>query len=307
MPVRLHRSAAKLIGFTLTNGYALNTGSWPYDLCGGGLHFSYASGAIASNCIVTGNRTLAGEGGGVYGEWSTVTLRNLRVVGNSASQRGGGLRTSYGSILVINSAFQQNYSDIDGGGIMLYHTDSTLRNLLLTGNLALRKGGGMTFDGCSPTLENITMVENSSSSGNGGALSVSYASQPTLRNCILWSNTPNQIVFDTDWFGMALTVDHCDIEGGLAGIPTYGLRPVTWLDGNLDTNPLFVAVGDYHLQCISPCINAGTNQDWMVGATDLDGNPRLDACGRVDMGAYEYQGMIIWSNTTCASRGGRRT
>ena len=38
----------------------------------------------------------------------------------------------------------------------------------------------------------------------------------------------------------------------------------------------------------------------MVGATDLDGNPRLDASGHVDMGAYEYQGMSIWSNMTTA-------
>ena len=292
-------AAAKLIGFTLTNGAAIGLGSY-YESSGGGLCFDYASDAMVSNCVITGNRA-EGEGGGVYSALSTVTLQNLLVMGNSAQSsvsRGGGLRASYGSILLIDSVFQQNFSGFDGGGIMLYHTDSTLRNLLLTGNSALRKGGGMTFDGCSPTLENITMVENSSSSGNGGALSVSYASQPTLRNCILWSNTPNQIVFDTDWGGMALTVDHCDVQGGLAGIPTYGLGPVTWLDGNLDTNPLFAAVGDYHLQCISPCINVGTNQDWMIGATDLDGNPRLYAGGRVDMGAYEYQGMSIWSNTT---------
>ena len=288
-------AAAKLIGFTLTNGAAMGT-SETWEQGGGGLFFDYASDVMASNCVITGNRAEV-QGGGIYSALSTVTLQNLLVVGNSAQGWGGGLRTSYGSIRVINSAFQQNYSG-DGGGIMLYHTDSTLRNLLLTGNSALRKGGGMTFDGCSPTLENITMVDNASPSNLGGALNVSYASQPTLRNCILWSNTPNQIVFDTDWGGMALTVDHCDIQGGLAGIPTYGLGPVTWLDGNLDTNPLFAAVGDYHLQCISPCINVGTNQDWMIGATDLDGNPRLYAGGRLDMGAYEYQGMSIWSNTT---------
>ena len=65
--------------------------------------------------------------------------------------------------------------------------------------------------------------------------------------------------------------------------------------GNIINDPRFVnaAAGDYHLQPISPCINAGTNQDWMIGATDLDGNPRIDASGRVDMGAYEYQGPIV--------------
>ena len=291
-------NAAKLIGFTLTNGVARGT-SEVWEQGGGGLFFDFASNAVASNCVITGNRAEI-QGGGIYSSVSTVTLQNLLVMGNSAQSAapssGGGLRASYGSLLLINSVFQQNFSGSDGGGLLLYHTESTLRNLLFTGNSAPGKGGGMIFDGCSPILENITMVGNSSSSGRGGALNISYDSQPTLRNCILWSNTPNQIVFDTDWFGMALTVDHCDIQGGLAGIETYGLGLVTWLDGNLDTNPLFVAVGNYRLQSISPCINAGTKA-WMVGATDLDGNPRLYAGGRVDMGAYEYQGMSAWPNT----------
>jgi len=47
------------------------------------------------------------------------------------------------------------------------------------------------------------------------------------------------------------------------------------------------SAGNLRLLANSPCINAGTNQAWMVGAFDLDGNPRI-AGGRVDMGAYEY-------------------
>ena len=55
--------------------------------------------------------------------------------------------------------------------------------------------------------------------------------------------------------------------------------------------PMFVdlAAGDLRLSSNSSCINAGTNQDWMVGTVDLDGNPRIYGGGRVDMGAYEYQ------------------
>jgi len=61
--------------------------------------------------------------------------------------------------------------------------------------------------------------------------------------------------------------------------------------GNITNAPLFVneAAGDYHLAAGSPCINAGTNQDWMIGALDLAGLPRI-ASGTVDMGAYESQG-----------------
>ena len=35
------------------------------------------------------------------------------------------------------------------------------------------------------------------------------------------------------------------------------------------------------------CINVGTNQDWIVGSSDLDGDPRIQQ-GVVDMGAYEF-------------------
>ena len=58
--------------------------------------------------------------------------------------------------------------------------------------------------------------------------------------------------------------------------------------GNITNEPMFVdlAAGDLHLLSDSPCINAGTNQDWMVGSVDLDGNPRM-MDGVVDMGAYE--------------------
>ncbi len=57
--------------------------------------------------------------------------------------------------------------------------------------------------------------------------------------------------------------------------------------------------GNYRLNANSPCVNTGSNQDWMTNAVDLDGNRRIDRfSGRVDMGAYELfpKGTIfsIW-------------
>ena len=45
--------------------------------------------------------------------------------------------------------------------------------------------------------------------------------------------------------------------------------------------------GDVRLLSNSPCLNAGTNQDWMAGARDADGNHRI-ILNVVDVGAYEY-------------------
>ena len=58
--------------------------------------------------------------------------------------------------------------------------------------------------------------------------------------------------------------------------------------GNIVEDPQFVdpTNGNYRLVPISPCIDAGLNEEWMHAAQDLDGNPRIDN-GTVDLGAWE--------------------
>jgi hypothetical protein len=43
----------------------------------------------------------------------------------------------------------------------------------------------------------------------------------------------------------------------------------------------------------SPCVNTGSNQDWMTNAVDLEGNARI-LNNIVDMGAYE---TLLWQGT----------
>ena len=250
------------------------------------------------NCVLTGNSASCG-GGVSYG-----TLYHCTLTGNSAVSDGGG--ASYGTL--YNCMLTGNSADFGGGagGGMLYHCTLTsnaasygggasygmLYNCTLTGNLAssgggscwgalyncalisnLASNGGGAYNG---KLYNCTLTGNSASADGGGAYN------GTLYNSIVYYNTASS---GSNYWDGTLTYSCTTPDPG--GI------------GNIIDDPRFVnvAAGDYHLQSVSPCINAGTNQDWMVGATDLDGNPRLYVGGRVDMGAYEYQGMSIWSDT----------
>src|SRR6185436_16309710 len=60
--------------------------------------------------------------------------------------------------------------------------------------------------------------------------------------------------------------------------------------GNIVADPQFVDAtnGNYRLGPTSPCVDAGANEEWMLGAIDLDGNPRIHN-GTVDLGGWESQ------------------
>ncbi len=128
-------------------------------------------------------------------------------------------------------------------------------------------GGGLSLCG---TTSNCTISGNSAGKFGGGVNN--FDNSPTVRNCILWGDTPEEIYV---LFGGLPTVTYSDIEGGFLGT------------GNIDAEPCFSDTGssdpnewDYHLQSVvgrwgpkcekwvvdantSPCIDAGDpNSDW---------------------------------------------
>jgi hypothetical protein len=209
------------------------------------------------------------------------------IITNNLSNGGGGMRYSYGRVNLENVVIAYNRATGGGAGIQFYHSEGTIKNTLIAGNTGTAKGGGMQFDGCSPTFINVTVVGNWTSE-HGGGLNVSYMSHPTLVNSIVWGNSPEQIWFDPQWPGEAITVEYSDIQGGAAGIVTNGMGPVIWGNGNLDTLPRFVhaSLGNFHLANDSLLIGAGKSDG--APPTDLEGNPRPHPLGsNPDIGAYE--------------------
>lgn len=96
----------------------------------------------------------------------------------------------------------------------------------------------------------------------------------------------------------------CDL-GGNSEVTHTCTTPLVPGIGNITNDPQFVDLSstNLRLKSTSPCINAGTNFAWMVGATDLDGLPRV-INGTVDMGAYESPSPAIKSITPPTPSGG---
>ena len=216
-----------------------------------------------SEAIVS-NCTLSGNsaaygGGSYYG-----ILNNCLLQGNAARYGGG----SYYSTL-NNCTLSSNSANYGGGADF-----ATLNNCLLYGNVAITYGGGS----CWCMLNNCTLVGNSAATNGGGSYS------DVLENCIIYSNAA---AIGSNYYSS--TLSYCCTVPAASGT------------GNIENDPKLVNAsgGDYHLSATSPCINAGTNETWIIGAVDLDGRPRIIA-NSVDIGAYEYVDAAIVDITNSA-------
>jgi parallel beta-helix repeat protein len=104
-----------------------------------------------------------------------------------------------------------------------------------------------------------------------------------IRDCPQPATLTDSSNTDAEDRGSHITFEYCDIEGGQDGVSISGrLSTLTWGEGNISADPLFVnpAAGDFHLKSeaghwdpnseswikddiTSPCIDAGDpNSDW---------------------------------------------
>jgi parallel beta-helix repeat protein len=270
---------------------------------GGGL-FNYAGNAMVSDCTFTAN-TVSRWGAGLYNNNSSPTVTNCTFSGNEADQNGGGMYNREGSSpTVTNCIFTGNTSSA-GGGMCNHSSSIAVTNCEFSGNSA-GYGAGMWNYGSSPTLTNCTFSTNAG--GSVGGMYNEAGSNPTVTNCILWGDTPNEIIDNAS----NTTVTYSDVQGGWGD-------PNDPNNTNIDADPCFVDgnnpdpnLWNLRLKPGSPCIDAGDTTAVPGGTwADIGGNPRvLDdpqisdtgvslSSLTVDMGAYEFDCMAIAGDNNC--------
>lgn len=275
-----------------------------------------------SNNTFTGNHANNGSGGGAYiynsGNAFATVIGNT-FTGNSCGGNygGGALYVQSVSNTITQNTFSLN-SSADGGGA-IYDTAPVIiitENLLVNNSQSAASAtGGAIFVNASATLDmvNNTIFGNSSAGGGGGvSFQVSGLVEVlSVFNNIIWGNSitggSGGDVYITGSGAQKLFIynDANDMSGVWdLSVPGINLDPAFFDPIN----------GDYHFpgtppygtppwSAASPCANAGTTTAAATppflpaaaltlvtapSATDLDGNPRINTGGFVDLGCYEF-------------------
>ncbi|MGY6554356.1 MAG: beta strand repeat-containing protein [Wenzhouxiangella sp.] len=213
------------------------------------------------------------SGGGMHIVSGSPTLRNLRIIGNSAAQDGGGLFNRASSPLLINVVFSGNVASV-GGAIWngFAGSNPTLTNVTISGNSAAFSGGMRNFSGGDASISNSIFFNNRDNTGTG-----------TARASIDTGGTASVAIS----FSL---VQGCNPGGNWTascGNDSGNNRP--------DADPQFVTAvnpvtaptlaGNLRLGPGSPAMNVGSNAA-NLSAYDLAGNARIIG-GTIDLGAFE--------------------
>jgi predicted outer membrane repeat protein len=260
---------------------------------GGGIYCYGNSIPNLLNVIVSDN--FAVDGGGMYFRYSCPSLTNSIISNNSASDDGGGIYYGDSETSFINSTIINNSASEDGGGIYCYASSTSFINSIISNNSTSDDGGGLYCYASNTSLLNSTISNNTSD--DGGGLYCRESSNSNLINNILWNNTPQGIYFYQIHGSNSVTSSYSNIQGGEAGIETNNNGEINWLEGNIDSDPLFIGTGEhpFTLSVNSPCIDAGTPDTLGLNLPpwDIIGNERVwdgdeDGVAIIDMGAYEF-------------------
>ncbi len=286
----------------ITGGNA--QGEWP-DNAGGGILCYYSSPTI-ENCTITGNT--AEWGGGIYYYGSSRANLTTCVVSDNSSNWGGGIGIDLSNPTIASCTIENNHSEDDGGGIACYEASPTIFSCTVSGNQAIGtggypNGGGLYFySNCNAIVSNCSIWGNLAES-DGGGINCNTAS-PTISNCNINDNRAINAGGGINCcFNSSPLIEFCDISydtsdwgGGISGWDNS--NPIIdncEIDCNFADWGGGIGFADSE-PTFSNC-NIRWNSSTGAGGIDLNGvNANLTDCEISWNSAAEYGGGIIFSN-----------
>ena len=220
---------------------------------GGGMRNIINANPTLVDCTFNDNSADVIGGGLINRDGCSPTVVGCVFSGNSSVTAGGGMASyTNSSPTVVNCVFRDNVATTHGAGVFnRENSNAVLTNCLFIGNSAILNGGGMINRvGSAAVLTNCTFSGNSAVAG--GAI-FNAGSVPTVTNCVLWGDTPDEVAVGS---GDQPVITYSDVQGGWTGT------------GNINADPSFTA--DHHLSAGSPCIDAADDFAVPADVADLD-------------------------------------
>jgi len=279
---------------------------------GGGIACDGSSSPMIRENIITENTAgwfytyfgWFGHGGGVYFEKSHIQLFD-NIIYKNKTLNGGGVSFDgdpctgiiSGNIIYDNIATDDQGSE-QGGGIEGFYGDLTITNNLIFDNVTQAEGGGVFLFKCPQVkLTNNTFYNNSAIHHGGGLYLLD--SRVIAANNIFWNDSAingPEIHLHTKGDGSNLVIKYSNVEGGQDLVHVDPDSTLSWGDGMIRHDPLFVEPlkNAFQLQYSSLCRNGGDNTAPGMTLTDVEGDPRI-AEGIVDMGADEFHTHLTYT------------
>ena len=267
---------AKLIGFTITNGYS-NIGS--------GIYINGSSPEISNNVIKDNEIGWYGVGCGLYLKHSSSTIENNIIRNNDGAMAGCGIRLDSCSVVNIQGNIISDHITNSGYGI--------------AGSSGISIGNSTSI-----LLENNLMYDNYVDFGHGDMIGVgSTSSGVVIKNCTFYNQYNSWALFvlngdvkilnsiiwsSNDYQGATF------YENDSLNVRYSNVKDAYYGEGNISIDPMFDNLETFDLQLQSPCINRG------------DPTSGLDPDGTIaDMGwrSYDLSGCGTVSGTVTLDSG----
>lgn len=231
---------ATLDGFTITGGNANGEGE---SGDGGGMYNDMCTPTVR-NCTFRNNYALK-DGGGMsnVGAPSTPALTKCTFENNTAGGNGGAI-DNWRAVPDIDSCVFVDNSAAAGGSIFNnanYSGCITITNCVFYNNSAITSGGSLynylIINNNIPKVTNCTFHKNTATYGNSVRNIFSY--KPIITNCIMWNDDGKGYeVNNCNWSDPTITC--CDIKDCRDEYDEWDPHFGTDGGGNIDTDPKFV-------------------------------------------------------------------